>query len=56
MTRFDWVKCPNCNHKLFKLYEEENTHLHAEIKCSSCKNIVELTTDPDKIKFFFKKK
>lgn len=34
-----WIRCPKCGHKLFK-YEGERTKL--EIKCSSCKAIVEI--------------
>ena len=38
-----WCRCPKCNHKLFQYYEErEQNNLSINIKCSSCKEIVDL--------------
>lgn len=40
----NWVRCPYCGHKLFKLKQTENeTEITIEIKCHSCKEIYELT-------------
>ena len=53
--RSRWVKCPNCGHKLFRVFSDEpmmlvsigsldgTPYLHEgsiEIKCHSCKKIV----------------
>ena len=42
----DWVRCPNCKHKLFKMVEGGKPSaiggkdtVSIEIKCQSCKEI-----------------
>lgn len=40
-NEFEWVLCPNCKHKLFKVYDGKSLD-GIEIKCSSCKNIVRI--------------
>lgn len=39
-----WVKCSNCGHKLFMVQGEgkESDNLHINIKCSSCKRILDV--------------
>jgi len=39
MRKYNWIRCGNCGHKLFKLEEGSESSLRLEIKCSSCKAI-----------------
>ena len=43
----NWCKCPKCNHKLFMFNDDEQNSKHVEIniKCSSCKEIINLIID-----------
>lgn len=53
MTAATWVKCPVCGHKLFKISGaftpltvvagEQTTTADIEVKCHSCKDIVNIT-------------
>lgn len=47
----EWVKCPHCKHKLFRFYPGETNYIDIEIKCSSCKKIVELNISADECSF-----
>lgn len=46
MSRNDagWCRCPNCTHKLFYNRYKYN-EFSIEIKCSSCKKIIEIEYD-----------
>ncbi len=35
-----WVRCPRCNHKLFRVLTDNSHIANIEIKCSSCRAIV----------------
>ena len=48
ITKYNWIKCRNCGHKLFKLEDGSgNAPVRLEIKCSSCKAVctIELSQD-----------
>ena len=47
MTKIDWVRCPKCGHKLFKVYETDDMKIHIEIKCSSCKSVIDVNTNDE---------
>lgn len=38
----EWVHCPECGHRLFLLKSKD---IHIEIKCPSCKKVIELTKE-----------
>lgn len=42
MRKYDWVRCTECGHKLFKIYEQDDIKMDIEIKCSSCKAVLGL--------------
>lgn len=42
MDNYKWCKCPNCYHKLFRYETKNTTNANIEIKCSSCKVIVDV--------------
>lgn len=46
-----WCKCPQCSHKLF-LYEpdEKSGRTKINIKCSSCKRIIDVLILNGKVK------
>ena len=35
---FEWVACPKCSHKMFKVVKPGSTEI--EMKCPSCKAII----------------
>lgn len=35
-----WVRCPQCGHKLFRLVQNHGYATDIEIKCHSCKSVV----------------
>lgn len=39
----EWCRCPKCNHKLF-MFVDRNVcdNIYINIKCSSCKKIVDV--------------
>lgn len=39
--QYEWVRCPNCGHKLFRK-KKSSKQIEIEIKCSSCKKILEV--------------
>ena len=41
-----WARCPKCGHKLFKGFGGWH-----EVKCHSCKNIVEVGSQTDKLEY-----
>ena len=42
-----WVECPRCTHKLFRLDYQPDSKARIEIKCSSCKKIIDILIDAD---------
>ena len=40
MSTERWVRCSNCNHKMFKITDGESNNISINIKCSSCKRIM----------------
>lgn len=41
-----WVRCPGCQHKLFKLEElGDSANAVISIKCHSCKNVIKVNVD-----------
>lgn len=52
MTKTDWVRCPNCKHKLFKVYDTDGMKIRLEIKCHSCKEIIEIIAGLGEEKLF----
>ena len=46
-----WCRCPSCSHKLF-LYNPDNSDglVNVNIKCSSCKKIVDIKIHEGKVK------
>ena len=41
MKNMVWCNCKKCNHKLF-LYNPSNADVEINIKCSSCKRIMDV--------------
>ena len=39
INKIEWVKCPQCGHKLFKVIELQGGDIKLEHKCHSCKTI-----------------
>lgn len=39
INNMQWVKCPQCGHKLFKVIELKGGNIQFEHKCHSCKTI-----------------
>lgn len=43
MTRNEqWVRCPQCGHKLFRLVQNQGDATEIEIKCHSCRSIISI--------------
>lgn len=46
-----WCKCPNCSHKLFMYDSDEKSGIvNINIKCSSCKKIVDVLILNERVK------
>lgn len=46
-----WCMCPNCSHKLFFYRPDSNQgEVDLNIKCSSCKKIVDIKLKEGKVK------
>ena len=51
-----WVRCPNCGHKMFLYDNNEDSNLKINIKCTSCKKIVDVTIQNGKLRVEFDEK
>lgn len=50
MTRNEqWVRCPQCGHKLFRLVRNQGYATEIEIKCHSCKAIIPILMGDPKL-------
>ena len=45
-----WCLCPNCSHKLFMYSPDDSKESSINIKCSSCKKIVDVLILNGKVK------
>ena len=52
----EWCKCPNCRHKMFMYDPAKVVFATINIKCSSCKSIVDVVLSHTEVKVDLVKK
>lgn len=46
----EWCRCSKCNHKLFLYEPSVYNYIHLNIKCSSCKKILDVDIIAEEVK------